>query len=37
MATRPEVKKYADYVTTSNDEDGVAAALQHLVMKDIAD
>lgn len=33
----PEVKKYADYVTTSNDEDGVAAALQHLVMKDIAD
>ncbi len=29
----PEVKKYADYVTASNDEDGVAAALQHLVLK----
>lgn len=29
----PEVKRYADYVTASNDEDGVAAALQHLVLK----
>lgn len=29
----PEVQRYADYVTTSNDEDGVAAALQHLILK----
>lgn len=33
----PEVQKYADYVTTSNDEDGVAAALQHLVLEEAAD
>ncbi|MGE5543526.1 MAG: Cof-type HAD-IIB family hydrolase [Bacillota bacterium] len=30
----PEVKRHADYVTVSNDEDGVAAALQHLILKE---
>jgi len=29
----PEVKRHADYVTASNDEDGVARALQHLVLQ----
>ena len=33
----PEVKQYADYVTVSNDEDGVAAALQHLILDRPAD
>lgn len=32
-----EVKQYADYVTVSNDEDGVAAALQHLILDRPAD
>ena len=27
-----EVKELADYITASNDEDGVAAALQRLVL-----
>jgi len=28
----PEVKRHADYVTTSNDENGVAAALRHFIL-----
>ena len=27
----PEVQCHADYVTTSNDENGVAAALRHFI------
>ena len=30
----PEVRAEADYITLSNEEDGVAAALEHFCKKD---
>lgn len=33
----PELKKYADYITTSNDQDGVAEAIEKLVFDKISE
>jgi len=30
----PEVKEYADYITSSNDNDGVAYAIEKFILND---